>query len=104
MGPKKIREFCRIGPEGEKLLEAAVAKLGFSARAFSPGGIPDSMFIVWCGPKPRPKPICFPSLFPGAGWGFKTRPDSWPRPVEKEIPLPVAFGSNGLLVEERNSP
>jgi len=34
MGPKEIREFCRIGPEGEKLLEAAVAKLGFSARAF----------------------------------------------------------------------
>ncbi len=34
MGPKEIREFCRIGPEGEKLLEAAVAKLGFSARAY----------------------------------------------------------------------
>jgi magnesium chelatase family protein len=34
MGPREIREFCRVGPEGEKLLEAAVAKLGFSARAF----------------------------------------------------------------------
>jgi magnesium chelatase family protein len=34
MGPREIREFCRIGPDGEKLLEAAVAKLGFSARAY----------------------------------------------------------------------
>jgi magnesium chelatase family protein len=34
MGPREIREFCRVGPEGEKLLEAAVAKLGFSARAY----------------------------------------------------------------------
>ena len=34
MGPKEIRRFCRIGPEGEKLLEAAVTKLGFSARAY----------------------------------------------------------------------
>ena len=34
MGPREIREFCRIGADGEKLLEAAVAKLGFSARAY----------------------------------------------------------------------
>ncbi len=34
MGPKEIRTFCRIGPEAEKLLEAAVSKLGFSARAY----------------------------------------------------------------------
>ncbi len=34
MGVREIREFCRIGPEGEKLLEAAVARLGFSARAY----------------------------------------------------------------------
>lgn len=34
MGPKEIRKFCPIGLEGEKLLEAAVAKLGFSARAY----------------------------------------------------------------------
>ena len=34
MEPKEIREFCRIGPEGEKLLEAVVTKLGFSARAY----------------------------------------------------------------------
>jgi len=29
-----IREFCKIDAEGEKLLEAAVSKLGFSARAY----------------------------------------------------------------------
>ena len=34
MGPREVKRFCRIGPEGEKLLEAAVAKLGFSARAY----------------------------------------------------------------------
>jgi magnesium chelatase family protein len=34
MGPSELREFCRIDPEGEKLLEAAVTKLGFSARAY----------------------------------------------------------------------
>jgi magnesium chelatase family protein len=34
MGPGELREFCRIDPEGEKLLEAAVTKLGFSARAY----------------------------------------------------------------------
>jgi hypothetical protein len=33
MGPKEVKAFCRIGTEGERLLEAAVTKLGFSARA-----------------------------------------------------------------------
>ena len=34
MGPREVKKFCAIGPEGEKLLEAAVTKLGFSARAY----------------------------------------------------------------------
>jgi magnesium chelatase family protein len=34
MGPKDVKQFCKIDREGEKLLEAAVNKLGFSARAY----------------------------------------------------------------------
>jgi magnesium chelatase family protein len=34
MGTKEVKIFCRIGREGEKLLEAAVDRLGFSARAY----------------------------------------------------------------------
>ena len=34
MGPREVKAFCRIGPEGERLLEVAVTKLGFSARAY----------------------------------------------------------------------
>jgi magnesium chelatase family protein len=34
MGPRDVRRFCAIGEEGEKLLETAVTKLGFSARAY----------------------------------------------------------------------
>jgi len=34
MGPKEVKAFCRIDREGEKLLEAAMTKLGFSARAY----------------------------------------------------------------------
>jgi magnesium chelatase family protein len=34
MGVREIREFCKIDAEGEKLLEMAVSKLGFSARAY----------------------------------------------------------------------
>ena len=34
MGPREVKEFCSIGEEGEKLLETAVTKLGFSARAY----------------------------------------------------------------------
>ncbi|MBP1660055.1 MAG: Mg chelatase, subunit ChlI, partial [Candidatus Aminicenantes bacterium] len=34
MGPKEVKEFCRLPPDAEKLLEMAVTKLGFSARAF----------------------------------------------------------------------
>ena len=34
MGPRDVKAFCRIGRDGEKLLEAAVTKLGFSARAY----------------------------------------------------------------------
>jgi len=33
MAPKLIRKFCAISPEGEKLLEIAVTRLGLSARA-----------------------------------------------------------------------
>jgi len=29
-----VKTFCRIDREGEKLLEAAVTRLGFSARAY----------------------------------------------------------------------
>ncbi len=34
MGPKEVKQFCQIGGEGERLLEAAVNRLGFSARAY----------------------------------------------------------------------
>ena len=34
MGVREVKAFCRIGTEGERLLEAAVTKLGFSARAY----------------------------------------------------------------------
>ncbi len=34
MGPGEVKKFCPIGAEEEKLLEAAVTKLGFSARAY----------------------------------------------------------------------
>ena len=34
MGPKDVKRHCSIGAEGEKLLEMAVTKLGFSARAY----------------------------------------------------------------------
>jgi magnesium chelatase family protein len=33
MPPKLIRKHCAISAEGEKLLEAAIARLGLSARA-----------------------------------------------------------------------
>jgi len=34
MGPKEVKAYCRIDKEGERLLEEAVNKLGFSARAY----------------------------------------------------------------------
>jgi len=34
MSPKDVKRHCSIGAEGEKLLEMAVTKLGFSARAY----------------------------------------------------------------------
>lgn len=34
MGPAEIRKFCLLTPEAKKLLETAVEKLGFSARAY----------------------------------------------------------------------
>ena len=34
MGPKDVKRHCSIGADGEKLLEMAVTKLGFSARAY----------------------------------------------------------------------
>ena len=33
MAPKLIRKHCTISPEGEKLLENAITRLGLSARA-----------------------------------------------------------------------
>ncbi len=33
MPPKLIRKHCEISPEGEKLLETAIQRLGLSARA-----------------------------------------------------------------------
>jgi magnesium chelatase family protein len=34
MGTREIKKFCSVGPESQKLLETAVTKLGFSARAY----------------------------------------------------------------------
>ena len=34
MGPKEVKQFCSLPAEAEKLLEMAVTKLGFSARAY----------------------------------------------------------------------
>jgi magnesium chelatase family protein len=34
MGPKEVKAFCPIPAEAERLLETAVTKLGFSARAY----------------------------------------------------------------------
>ena len=34
LGPRQLREFCRIDAAGEKLLRAAVQRLGLSARAY----------------------------------------------------------------------
>jgi magnesium chelatase family protein len=34
MGPKEVKRFCPLPVEAERLLEAAVSRLGFSARAF----------------------------------------------------------------------
>jgi magnesium chelatase family protein len=34
MGPREIKRFCPIDQDSEKLLEMAVTKLGFSARAY----------------------------------------------------------------------
>jgi magnesium chelatase family protein len=35
MGPREIRQYCELDPEGEKLLELAIKKWGLSARAFN---------------------------------------------------------------------
>jgi len=34
MGPKEVKQFCPLPADAEKLLEMAVTKLGFSARAY----------------------------------------------------------------------
>jgi magnesium chelatase family protein len=34
MGVKEVRQFCRVGPDGEKLLARVVDGLGMSARAY----------------------------------------------------------------------
>ena len=35
MGTKDVKTYCSIGEEGQRLLEMAVTKLGFSARAYT---------------------------------------------------------------------
>jgi len=35
MGTKEVKEFCQVDKEGKELLEMAVNRLGFSARAYS---------------------------------------------------------------------
>ncbi len=35
MGTKEVKMFCPVGKEGKELLEMAVTKLGFSARAYT---------------------------------------------------------------------
>jgi magnesium chelatase family protein len=34
MGTREIKKFCPVGAESQRLLEMAVTKLGFSARAY----------------------------------------------------------------------
>jgi magnesium chelatase family protein len=34
MGPREVKNHCPISAESERLLETAVTKLGFSARAY----------------------------------------------------------------------
>lgn len=34
MGPREVKAYCPVGREGLQLLETAVNKLGFSARAY----------------------------------------------------------------------
>ncbi|MFQ5804769.1 MAG: YifB family Mg chelatase-like AAA ATPase [Candidatus Methylomirabilales bacterium] len=34
MSPRQIRRYCQVGDEGQRLLETAVERLGFSARAY----------------------------------------------------------------------
>ena len=34
MGPRLIRKFCVLSPDCERIMENAVTKLGFSARAY----------------------------------------------------------------------
>jgi magnesium chelatase family protein len=34
MGPREAKKYCRVSGEGEKLLEMAVTRLGFSGRAY----------------------------------------------------------------------
>ena len=35
MGTREVKIFCPVGREGKELLEMAVTKLGFSARAYT---------------------------------------------------------------------
>ena len=35
MGTKEVKKFCQVDSEGRDLLEMAVNKLGFSARAYT---------------------------------------------------------------------
>jgi magnesium chelatase family protein len=35
MGARDIKRYCAVNPEGERLLETAINKLGLSARAYS---------------------------------------------------------------------
>ena len=35
MGNKGVKQYCPVGPKSQELLEMAVNKLGFSARAYN---------------------------------------------------------------------
>jgi len=35
MGTREVKKFCQVSSEGRELLEMAVNKLGFSARAYT---------------------------------------------------------------------
>jgi magnesium chelatase family protein len=35
MGSRELQQFCRVEPQGERLLELAINRLGLSARAYT---------------------------------------------------------------------
>ena len=57
MGPKEVKAFCRIGRDGEKLLEAAVNRLGFSARAYNRPKSGAGRSLIWPERRTSARPI-----------------------------------------------